>query len=154
LSVYRNYPTDWECAMKRLLIILLVACLPMIVVRADDSDATVAKHSFSQCDAAGGTQSELNACSAEDMQDADRKMNQLYAILIKRLSKTSMSRLRDSQRAWLKFRDSACLYEVGRQEDSGSIWPLAINTCMLNHTRQRITHLEAYVACTDNGCPV
>jgi uncharacterized protein YecT (DUF1311 family) len=136
--------------MKRLLIILLVACL--IVVRADDSDATVAKHIFTQCDAAGGTQSELNACSAEDMQDADRKMNQLYAILIKRLSKTSMSRLRDSQRAWLKFRDSACLYEVGRQEDSGSIWPLAINTCMLNHTRQRITHLEAYVA--DNGCPV
>lgn len=54
----------------------------------------------------------MNVCSGVKYQAADKTMNDLYQQLIKRLSKDSGNKLKASQRAWLKYRDTPYTYEV------------------------------------------
>jgi len=140
-------------AMKYFLPLLLALEASVISVHADQkSEAEEAKESRSGCVEAGN-QMQLNFCASADFHDADLEMNNLYATQMARLTDPEKSRLRDAQRAWLVFRDKACLYESRAKEESGSIWPLDHFTCLSAHTKQRIEDLKGYVACTQNSCP-
>jgi uncharacterized protein YecT (DUF1311 family) len=107
------------------------------------------------CDLSSGGQQQMNVCSGAKYQAADKQMNDLYQQLIKRLSKDSGNKLRASQRAWLKYRDTAFTYEVEWNGPcQGTICPYEANTVMTELTEQRIERLQNYVNCTDNGCPL
>jgi uncharacterized protein YecT (DUF1311 family) len=97
-----------------------------------------------------GNQQEMNQCAAADYYAADLEMNRLYGTQMARLS-TGKGALRESQKAWLVFRDKVCAYEV--PADNGSIYSMSVSLCLAKHTKQRVEDLRAYVACTDNGCP-
>jgi uncharacterized protein YecT (DUF1311 family) len=99
------------------------------------------------------TQQELNVCSLEAYEKADRELNALYKQQIARLGESGKTRLKDAQRAWVVFRDKACLYEVGPREESGTIWPLLQNSCLEKFTKQRVADLKEYVECVQDGCP-
>ncbi|MBC7160548.1 MAG: DUF1311 domain-containing protein [Immundisolibacter sp.] len=101
----------------------------------------------------GGNQLQLNFCAGDDFKKADGEMNALYKEQINYLKDPAKTRLKQSQRAWIAFRDKACLYESGPQEESGSIWPMEMSRCLWQHTKQRIEDLKSYVACRENGCP-
>jgi uncharacterized protein YecT (DUF1311 family) len=60
--------------------------------------------------------------------------------------------LKNAQIKWIAFRDADCLYQVGKPEDSGSIWPLLQSQCLAGHTELRVKQLKAYVACRQDGC--
>ena len=100
-----------------------------------------------------GNQLELNECANERLLKADAEMNRLYTEQISHLNKASGDRLRASQRAWLTYRDKACLYETRPPEESGSIWPMQNALCRELLTKQRNQLLKAYVSCRKNGCP-
>lgn len=55
-----------------------------------------------------GNQREMSQCAYEDFQKADKKLNKTYQALIAKTSanKTYIIKLRESQRAWIKFRDA------------------------------------------------
>jgi uncharacterized protein YecT (DUF1311 family) len=55
-----------------------------------------------------GTQQELNACARDAFEEADRKLNETYQALIRKESadKIFIARLRQSQKAWIQFRDA------------------------------------------------
>jgi len=55
-----------------------------------------------------GNQTEMNQCASDDLQKADKKLNETYQALIKKSgdNKTYIKKLRESQRAWIKFRDA------------------------------------------------
>jgi uncharacterized protein YecT (DUF1311 family) len=139
--------------MKYRLLLVLQMLTPLMLVHASPpNEAAEAKRLRSECVEAGN-QSELNACATADYYEADLEMNELYKTQLDRLHDPARLRLRDAQRAWVKFRDAACLYEAGLADESGSIWPMDQNLCMTTHTKQRIEDLKSYVACTQNGCP-
>jgi uncharacterized protein YecT (DUF1311 family) len=139
--------------IKYRLLLVLPLLAPLMLVHAGGTDeAAEAKRLRSEC-VAGGNQRELNACATADFYESDLEMNELYKTQFDRLRGPAKLRLRDSQRAWIKFRDAACLYEAGLATESGSMWQMDQNLCMTTHTKQRTEDLKSYVACTENGCP-
>jgi uncharacterized protein YecT (DUF1311 family) len=110
--------------MKYRLLLVTQLLAPLMLVHADTTDeAAEAKRLRGDC-VEGGNQGELNACATADFYDADLEMNELYKTQFNRLHGPAKLRLRDSQRAWIKFRDAACLYEAGLATESGSMWQM------------------------------
>lgn len=100
-----------------------------------------------------GNQAQLNFCAAAEYYEVNLELNRLYSEQMQRLAEPNQSRLLAAQQAWFGFRDRSCLYEAGRQEESGSIWPLEHFGCLTSHTRQRVLELKAYLDCSQDGCP-
>lgn len=100
----------------------------------------------------GGSQSEMNVCAFAKFKQADAEMNRLYVEQMAYLSADNKQRLRDSQIAWLAYRDKTCHYKAGPREQSGSIWPLHDSLCRESLTKQRNEILNKYVKCRQNGC--
>jgi uncharacterized protein YecT (DUF1311 family) len=104
-----------------------------------------------------GSQLEMNFCAAERYKHADESLNQLYRRKLSELMDApTQARFRDAQRAWIVFRDKACLYEAGPYDANGggrTIWALQDFTCRERLTKQRIDDLKEYLQCTQNGCP-
>ncbi len=97
---------------------------------------------------------QINYCAAEQFKLADDKLNSLFKKKMAALETVKVKNwLRDSQRAWISFRDSTCLYEAGPQQESGSVWPLEYYQCMERHTRYRNEDLESYISCDTPDCP-
>jgi uncharacterized protein YecT (DUF1311 family) len=129
-------------SLKHVLVIFLISV-----------SSTWAEAASAECP--GTNQVENNDCAAESFRQADGELNTLYKEQMKRLEAApkTKDRLRDSQRAWVVFRDKACLYEAGTAEESGSMWPSENFGCMEYQTKKRIEDIKTYLACTDNGCP-
>ncbi len=93
-----------------------------------------------------------NYCMANALEMADAKMNATYKKLISVLAEEKM--LRDSQRAWLKFRDLECRLRTSGM-GKGSATQYFVDSCNLDITLKRIkdlNHLDTGSYC--NGCPV
>jgi uncharacterized protein YecT (DUF1311 family) len=102
----------------------------------------------------GVNQLEVNQCASFSFYEADAELNKSYEEQMSRIETPKIKkRLRDSQRAWIVFRDKACRYETGPSEESGSIWPLHHFGCMERQTRKRIEDLTNYLDCTTDDCP-
>jgi uncharacterized protein YecT (DUF1311 family) len=78
-----------------------------------------------------GTQQELNACARDAFEEADRKLNETYQALIRKESanKVFIARLRQSQKAWILFRDAEleAIFACESQYENqcwGSMYPL------------------------------
>ncbi|EKN47599.1 MULTISPECIES: lysozyme inhibitor LprI family protein [Pseudomonas syringae group] len=103
------------------------------------------------CDA---SQASMNQCAAKELSALDADLNTQYNAQMNWLkSPEKKQALKDAQRKWLALRDADCLYQVGKREDSGSIWPLLQTRCLAEQTRVRVNQLKAYVACRQEGCP-
>ena len=99
------------------------------------------------------SQREFNLCAIQKYKEADSKMNRVYQQQLTYLGITQKERLRDSQRAWITYREKACFYETGPPEDSGSMWTQQNLNCQTRLTKQRTEILSMYVQCRENGCP-
>lgn len=102
--------------------------------------------------AAATTQLQMNQCAGAMLTTEDAEMNRLYREQMAYLGAERRKRLQASQRAWLTYRDSTCLYENGPRAGSGSIWPMQTALCQAKLTRQRNALLKEYVACRQDGC--
>ncbi|WP_439884484.1 lysozyme inhibitor LprI family protein [Pseudomonas syringae] len=102
------------------------------------------------CDA---SQASMNQCAAKELAALDADLNTQYNAQMNWLkSPAKKQALKDAQRKWLALRDADCLYQVGKREESGSIWPLLQTRCLAEQTRVRVKQLKAYVACRQEGC--
>jgi uncharacterized protein YecT (DUF1311 family) len=99
------------------------------------------------------TQQELNRCSAQELQNADRQLNQTYRQLRRTIQqragtgpdgKAQENRLIDAQLAWITFRDRHCAF-VRRRVAGGSIAPLAVNLCLTRLTQERTAELARFL---------
>jgi uncharacterized protein YecT (DUF1311 family) len=120
------------------LMLVVIACLACSFVFAEEG--------------CGYTQLEMNACAAKGKESADAELNRLYKLQMSYLqSPDKKEQLKKAQLAWLKYRDAVCEYEVTSQ--GGSMYPMALSSCIENQTKKRNAELSGYVACRDNGCP-
>ena len=95
----------------------------------------------------------IKGCFAQVYAESDKYLNQEYAKLSQYLntitSKMHKERLVNTQRMWIKFRDSDCEFYSDGQ-------PIRSNICLSERTIQRLKELEKYnvpYAMGCNGCP-
>jgi len=94
-------------------------------------------------------QFEMNECANGNSDAADAALNVLYKqIMRSRADDVSRDALKQAVRAWIKYRDKTCNDEVGPREDSGSIWPLEMSTCLQKQTDARLRVLHTMLTCT------
>ncbi|MGR3491823.1 MAG: lysozyme inhibitor LprI family protein [Shimia sp.] len=111
------------------------------------------------------TQMAMNHCAYLDWQEADRLLNDAYGAAMKRAKRldadyanfpmtrragnpedeavTTEEMLRRAQRAWITYRDAACVVESDLAK-GGSIQPLIFTTCAEELTRARTEALISF----------
>lgn len=103
------------------------------------------------CDA---NQAAMNACAGKQLSALDADLNKQYQAQMGYLKNPAQKQaLKSAQQKWIAFRDADCLHQVGKAENSGSIWPLLQSQCLAEQTRVRVEQLKGYVACRQEGCP-
>ncbi|EGH22539.1 putative lipoprotein [Pseudomonas amygdali pv. mori str. 301020] len=103
------------------------------------------------CDA---NQASMNQCAANELSALDADLKKQYKAQMTWLKTPAKKQaFKDAQLKWIALRDADCLYQAGKPEDSGSIWPLLQSQCLADQTRVRLKQLQAYVACREEGCP-
>ncbi len=111
------------------------------------------KVSKTDCDR-GANQAVMNQCAQQAWQRADTEMNGAWRVTyaaMKRTDARNTSRgggfgfaaaTLESQRAWLKYRDTQCVLIAGRYQ-GGSMQPLVRFNCLERMTRDRTRQLRA-----------
>lgn len=104
--------------------------------------------------AIGQSQSSVNASAARDAQAADDALNAEYRAAVSRLSPANRLMLRDSQRAWISFRDKECTL-VSAGVRGGSAYPMIHSICTRDLTNERTRQLAKLARCQegDLSCP-
>ena len=107
-----------------------------------------------ECDKAT-TQLELNTCSAQQYQAADKKLNQTYQAAIKRAAAPQRDLLNKAQQAWIALRDADCNF-IGSGTEGGSVQPMIISQCLTEKTVEREAFLASLMQCEegDLSCPL
>ncbi|MCT4370205.1 DUF1311 domain-containing protein [Yangia mangrovi] len=85
---------------------------------------------------------EMRECRGEEYEAADAELNAVYGQLKAAASDDVMAQVRTAQRAWIPFRDAACLAEAAPYE-GGSIQPLIHVSCLTRLTQRRSEDLRA-----------
>jgi uncharacterized protein YecT (DUF1311 family) len=95
------------------------------------------------------TQMELNQCAGANYESADKALNKLYRqVMADQTDAASKERLIEAERAWISYRDKECAYELGPQQEGGSIWPMEMSNCLEDMTAARIRELTKLRGCT------
>lgn len=99
----------------------------------------------------------MTKCASEELAAADKKLNELYKTIEKRLADDHDTKklLIAAQRAWIGFRDSECTFAASGT-DGGSIHPMMVAMCKTSLTKTRNEELADYLKCEegDLGCVV
>jgi uncharacterized protein YecT (DUF1311 family) len=102
---------------------------------------------FNECqsngDAARGITSAMMGCLGEENERQDARLNQAYRMVMKRLPTSGKTKLRQSQRAWIKNRD-ALAKAAGDRAGGGSASGLEYSGEFLHETIKRVIWLEKY----------
>ena len=103
------------------------------------------------CDSATAT-SELNFCADQELSKADAQLNQVYKKVLAFIAtnggekpydaKSWEAALRESQRAWVAFRDADCKGLVPMSWTGGSGTSGAVLGCMSEKTKARTKELS------------
>jgi uncharacterized protein YecT (DUF1311 family) len=100
------------------------------------------------CDGTGN----MALCAWYDYYTKDVALNDTYRTLMRRLVSADLKiALRKSQKAWLEFRDSQCLFATGNWE-GGSFRRVAIAMCWREMTDAREKELAEILECKEEPC--
>lgn len=105
--------------------------------------------------ASASTQTDLNTCTAQQYQAADKKLNQTWQAAMKRAAAPQRELLKKAQQAWIALRDADCAF-AGSGSEGGSVQPMIINQCMTEKTAEREAFLASLMQCEegDLSCPL
>ena len=100
------------------------------------------------CEKTAATQLEMNNCAHQEYVKADAEMNRVYKQLISVLAADQakdQTKLREAQRAWVKYRDANCESESSLNE-GGTIYPMVYDMCLASMTEERTKRLKDMLA--------
>lgn len=99
---------------------------------------------------------EQGQCIGRQHEEIDEEMAKTYRHLMSKVDKQAKIKLRDAQRAWIKFRDTNCDFE-GTGTLGGSAHSWVVTSCKSRVTVKRTEELRAWLLCEqDEGnlsCP-
>jgi uncharacterized protein YecT (DUF1311 family) len=111
--------------MKQYILSLALFIVPLVALPTSHANAQ--------------SQAEMNRQAAKDFEKVDAELNSAYAALIAKLPDAeSKEKLKQSQRAWLAFRDAEAEFE-GR---GGTMAPTLRYATMTELTEERIKQLK------------
>lgn len=98
-------------------------------------------------------------CAQAEMEIADAKLNESYKAVIDRaesryifqyqsqpeLNKAFLGKLKDSQRAWIKLRDTNCSLEGFENEWDKVLYAANLNKCIARMSLDRAKYLDAII---------
>ena len=91
----------------------------------------------------------MNRQAAKDFERADTELNKTYEALLRKLPDAeSKQKLKESQRAWLAFRDAEAALAAD-QARGGSMAPIVRYETMAELTQQRIKQLKTRLTGND-----
>lgn len=99
------------------------------------------------------TQTGITMCQSAEYAKADGAMTAVYSRLHEQLGPgDAATRLRDSQRAWIAYRDAWCHFEtIGTER--GSMHPTVVASCLIKVTDEQTERLTYQLTCTgDTDC--
>ncbi|MDR0277211.1 MAG: lysozyme inhibitor LprI family protein [Paucimonas sp.] len=96
--------------------------------------------SYSQCMQAANTTVAMRDCSGAELKRQDTRLNQAYKSTMNSLEQPQQDKLREAQRAWVKYRDANCGMYYGLT--GGTIDQLNGSGCQVDMTKQRADELE------------
>jgi uncharacterized protein YecT (DUF1311 family) len=87
---------------------------------------------------------DMKYCAKQELEIADKKLNEVYNELIKKADAIEKSKLIAAQRAWIKFRDAEAEY-ASDYARGGTAEGLFYLSSLTKRTQKRIAELEAYL---------
>lgn len=129
---------------NRLAVVALSLALAAVSVAAQErlpaAKPSDMRPGYKRClDASGGVTPAMQDCIDAEHEYQDRRLNQAYRALMKRLAEPEAARLRERQRAWIQQRDRDC--DPGRLPGRGQ--SLDADSCLLRKTAERAAQLQA-----------
>ena len=90
------------------------------------------------------SQAALNECALSDNRKADRELNHVYQALLQKISGDSIATesLKNSERAWLLFRDAQMKALHPHPNQEGSVSPMCRSSEAAELTLQRVKMLK------------
>jgi uncharacterized protein YecT (DUF1311 family) len=98
--------------------------------------------SYQRCLDNSSSTYEMRVCNGNELDYQDGLLNRYYKQAMRRLSKNEKRKLRNAQRAWIKYRDAKCESE-GKSMRGGTGEFLLIGGCLVETTTQRAKELRA-----------
>jgi uncharacterized protein YecT (DUF1311 family) len=88
-----------------------------------------------------GSQAEASACAYQKYKAADAELNRVYGQLAGVLDAEDKALLKESELAWIKYRDSSCVFEAS-QYKGGTMRPMIESFCLTRVTKARTAELK------------
>ena len=88
-----------------------------------------------------GSQAEASDCAYREYKAADAELNKIYNRLAAALDAEDKAQLKESEIAWIKFRDSYCAFESS-QYKGGTMRPMIESFCMARVTKAHAAELK------------
>ncbi|WP_087725559.1 lysozyme inhibitor LprI family protein [Pandoraea sp. PE-S2T-3] len=93
-------------------------------------------------------QTTMNACAGKSLAASDKKLNETYNALVKKVGPAGKSKLLSAQRAWLAWRDAQCAFET-MGTDGGSIHAAMYASCADELTQAQTKRLDGQLHCQE-----
>lgn len=120
--------------------LLALLCLPTLTP-AQTQEASYSRAYKSCMDKSGGVTAAMLDCGSAEYTRLDAALNAAYREAANSLTPEQRKLLRDTQRAWLAFRDSSCSF-TSRLGDRGTMASLTDQSCLLRVTAERTRWLK------------
>ena len=131
--------------MRRLAIAVSMVCLGALAASAADAPLYKTKDCSKEM-----VQMGMNMCSGANLDAANAELNRDYAkVMAQQTDQPSKDQLKDLERNWMAYRDKECAFEIGPQDQGGSIWPMDMNDCLRRVTDVRIRELKSMIDCQE-----
>jgi uncharacterized protein YecT (DUF1311 family) len=125
--------------MKRTISCALLVALCAAVAAAVGAGAQ--KQRQTQPCEGSGSQAEASACAHEEYKAADAELNRVYGQLAGVLDAEDKAALKESELAWIKYRDTACVFESS-QYKGGTMRGMIESFCLARVTKARTAELK------------
>lgn len=99
---------------------------------------------------------QVDRCVQQDKERADDALNQRYQALLERVhnlypssllqEQEYLGKLKNAQRAWIKYRDSTCVLEAFEVEPGKPAHVTLINLCVTRLSNERTHYLDQLLA--------
>jgi len=123
--------------MKRMILCALVATL---CVAATAGTRAQKQRPIQPCESRG-SQAEANDCAYQEYKAADAELNKVYGQLAGVLDAEDKASLKESELAWIKYRDSTCTFESS-QYKGGTMRGMIEAFCLARVTKARTADLK------------
>jgi uncharacterized protein YecT (DUF1311 family) len=119
--------------------IVIGALLPLLLLTAAGAK-TQKERQVQPCEGYG-SQAEATGCARREYRAADAELNTVYNRVAGILNEEERALLKESELAWIKYRDSNCVFESS-QYKGGTMRPMIESFCLARVTRARTAELK------------